>query len=368
MIPDAPQAAPQDALNAAGREAVLLRFAPSLAVARARALRIAHIRAEREPLGLTRAEAAEIRSLAIASGLRIAGVFPGSTDLRIPGPGAEPGEAGTQSGGGDALESDLAGESVAPVVSTILSAQPPNGSALSLAFRGVTHPRSGFGVPHLDGAYRALAAKLGVFLNPRDGALGLGPSGDGAWSADVRVTAGSAVGASALDLRDRGTLAEVRVRIRAARGRVEILDRAAAVARKAFWETQRIEASIAVDTTRVGSPGLSVSIDLAFADGAATFAGTQGRISGADDLAHRVARSALRFLDTTGTTDDATVLEIAALAAGRGAPVTLRVPRSTAVNDAHGVLVDLGWHSGLAEDQGLLAWTILPPRDEGRAG
>jgi RNA 3'-terminal phosphate cyclase len=353
---------PQGGLSAAGREAAALRLAPPLAVGRDRALRVAHIRAEREPLGLTRAEAAELRSLAILTGRKIAGVFPGSTDLRIPGA-----DAAASAGSGPALESDLSGESVAPVVSMLLAAQPREGARLSLSFRGVTHPRSGFGVPQLDGAYRRLAERLGVFLVPGPVSLGLGPSGEGAWSGDARVTPGPSGGEAVLDLRERGPIVSARVEVRAARGRAEVLERAAAVARKAFWEKLRLEPSVSVDTTRVGSPGLSVSIDLTFAAGAATFAAMQGRIAGAEDVAHRAARQALRFLDTTATTDDATSLEIAALAAGRGAGLCLRVPRSAAVSDAHGVLVDLGWDSGLAEDEGLLAWTIRPPRDEREA-
>lgn len=344
-------------VDATGREGVVFWHVPAQAIASERDLRVVRFRAEREPFGLSTGEATILRTLAVATGAASNGVFPGSTEFRFRG-----GVHAHHSKAED-LQSELLEDGCAQVAAPLVAARSRERAQFHVDLLGITHTSNGFSVPYLQGAYSSLAARLGVswVLSGKQEAS-FAPRGASRFCADVSTEAAVPVLPSTppLDLRDRGALVEAKITLDCVRPRGDVPRRAIDAARRTLWEARRIDASVeeAVHTTE--SPGLSLTIDLRFENGAATFASVSGRDGYPDEFGTEVATRALRFVDGLETTDSVTLPPFLALAACSGRPVRLRVGRSTLVDQTVLLLNELRLPTDLQEDEGLLALTIRP--------
>lgn len=335
-------------LDARGREDVVLDVALPVMAAQARSVRVAAFRSSMGVSGLSPREVARLRTLGLACGARVIGLFEGANDFALSFPPASP---SSESFVG--IDADLTGHALAPVVSDLLLASfgLPAGKVVAHALRGLTHVRGAVGQDHGTHVLRALGRHLGLDLDVSIEELGFEPQGLGR----VTIRASRRRGVTGpVDWKDRGSLRGVRILIGGVRPRLEQLDRLEAALKEAWWERSRVEPRFERLITAGTDAGAFLQQDIEFERGGATMVEVVSRSAAPTTMARRVLRKAQAFEDSGATCDEVTGIAALSAAVGAGAAFELALPPSRRVLAVCALLRALGADLHEAEAPGLL--------------
>lgn len=335
-------------LDAKGREDAVLDVALPVMAAQARSVRVVAFRPSMGVSGLSPREVARLRTLGLASGARVIGLFEGANDFTLSFPPASPSSESLVG-----IDADLTGHALAPVVSDLLLASfgLPDGKTVAHTLRGLTHVRGAVGPGHGTHVLRALGRDLGLDLDVSIEELGFEPQGLGR----VTVKASRRHGVTVpVDWKDRGSLSGVRILLGGVRPRLEQLDRLAAALKEAWWERSRLEPRFERLITAGTDAGAFLQQDIEFERGGATTVEVLSRSTAPSAVVRRVLRKAQAFEDSGATCDESSGIGALAAAVGAGAAFELSLAPSRQVLTVCALLRALGADLHEAEAPGLL--------------